>query len=332
MLVKGLEGTKFAIESGGLLCALNAHINADGGLGGNHIGARSALDHARIYRQACSQIIQFGDARNLPRQLKDRAVSFAGIEACMCGDAFDAQRVFADALARSLDGTAESSGGLEDQHSGGLSGQRLGDFTGRPAADFFIGNQKNRDRPGKSAVPGLQRRNGVEHKRDARLHIENARTEQSAIFNFAWHIHQSAQRIDRVIVAQQQDWFALGRRKAIAVEVDLQTVAEIGTAMEASSSAEGFELLRQNGGNSVDRWLVVAGRFDFYQRPDGLDNLVLTLFEVAQPVRPYAGRDNGRSCSFLTRHDSPLLTQVYCAAGNTTRYSIIFRLFERIHD
>ena len=63
----------------------------DRGFGRNHIGARSALNHAGIYRHALPQIVQLRDYRDLTGQFKNGAVSFAGIESRMRRDAFHAQ-------------------------------------------------------------------------------------------------------------------------------------------------------------------------------------------------------------------------------------------------
>ena len=123
--------------------------------------------YAGVDRNALLEIVQLGNHRDLARQLENGAVSFAGIESGMRRDAFHAQRVFAYAFARGFDRAAKSGGGFEHQHSGGFFRQGLGDLSRGMAADFFVGNQKNRDRPRELAMPGLQRLDGVEHERDA---------------------------------------------------------------------------------------------------------------------------------------------------------------------
>ena len=75
-------------------------------------------------------------------------------------------------------------------------------------------------------------------------------------------------------------------RVASAVEVDLQTVAEVGAAMELSASAQRFELTREERGDAVDCGLVVAGRFDFDEFANRVDDLVLMLREIAQAIGP----------------------------------------------
>ena len=81
-------------------------------------------------------------------------------------------------------------------------------------------------------------------------------------------------------MTEQQDWFAVRR----TAEVDLQAVAKIIAAMELSSPTKRFELGREETGNAVDCFFVVAGGFDLDQFADGLHNLVLTLREIEQSL------------------------------------------------
>ncbi len=113
---------------------------------------------------------------------------------------------------------------------------------------------------------------------------------------------QRAQRVNRVVVAEEQDGLASARSRACDAKVDLQTVSEIVAAMELSASAERFEFLREERGYAVDGWLVVAGRFDFHELARGFDNLALALFEVVQAIKPCATRC--RHCYFLSGHTS----------------------------
>jgi len=85
----------------------------------------------------------------------------------MCCDAFDAQRIFAHAFARSFDRASQPGGRFQDEHSSGLFRQCFGNLSRRMAAHFFIGNQKNRNWPGQCALPALQRFDGMEHERNA---------------------------------------------------------------------------------------------------------------------------------------------------------------------
>ena len=93
---------------------------------------------------------------------------------------------------------------------------------------------------------------------------------------------ERAQRINRVVVPEQQHWLAVG----LAGEVNLQTVAEIVAAMELRASAERFELGREECGDAVDRWLVVAGGFDLDEFANRFDYLGLMFREIAQAIGP----------------------------------------------
>ena len=70
------------------------------------------------------QIVQLRDGDDLAGEFEDGAVSLAGIESGVRGNAFHVQDVFADAFARGLYGTA-SGGGFEHENGGGFSGQAL---------------------------------------------------------------------------------------------------------------------------------------------------------------------------------------------------------------
>ena len=47
--VERLEGVKFTIEAGGLLGALDAHVDFGDGFGGDHVGARASADDSWIH-------------------------------------------------------------------------------------------------------------------------------------------------------------------------------------------------------------------------------------------------------------------------------------------
>src|SRR5579871_5715824 len=48
VLVEGLQGAEFSVEGGGLLGALDAHVDFCDGFGGDDVGARSSANHAGI--------------------------------------------------------------------------------------------------------------------------------------------------------------------------------------------------------------------------------------------------------------------------------------------
>ena len=106
---------------------------------------------------------------------------------------------------------------------------------------------------------------------------------------------------------EQQDRLAIG----LALEVDLQTVAEVVAAMELRSSSQAFKLGREECGYAVDRLLVVTGGFDFDELANRLDHPVLMFREMAQAIGP--GGLRGNPCCFgcfLVRHNSLSLAGV----------------------
>jgi 3-hydroxyacyl-[acyl-carrier-protein] dehydratase len=298
VFIEGLEGAKFAVDSGGLFRALDAHVDGNGGVRGDDIGAASPLNHAGIHRHALAQIVQLGDCCDLAREFENRTVSLARIESGMGRDAFYTQSVFAYAFAGGFDGAAKSGGRFEHQHPGGLLRQSFGDLSRRVATDFFVGNQEDRDRPRQcAAVPGLQRCDGVQHESDTGLHVENAGAVQAAVFDLAWHVRECAQGIDRVVMAEKEDWLSVGSRAS--GKIDLQAVAEVMAAVEFSSPAEGFEFLGEKGGDEVDGVLVIAGGFDLDEFANGVHDSVLTFREIAKAFGPCWPRGNHRWLSFL---------------------------------
>ncbi len=62
-------------------------------------------------------MIQLGDDGDLPRQLKNGTVPFAGIKSGMRCDTLHSQRVFTNAFTRGFYRSAQSGGGLEHQHA-----------------------------------------------------------------------------------------------------------------------------------------------------------------------------------------------------------------------
>ena len=270
-LSKGLRVRNLAVEGGGLFRILDAHIDFDGGLGGDHVGPGAAANNAGIHRHTCAQVVEFRDGRDLAGEFEDGAVSLAGVEAGVSGDAFDRERVIADAFARGLDRAARSGCGLEHEHGCGFSGERFGDFARGTAADFFVRYQKDGDRARQAGVPGLQRLDGVEHQSDAGFHVEHAGAVQASVGDVAGHVGERAEWVDGVEVAEEQDglhFFAAG-------EIDLQVVAESVGGMHSGASAEGFESFGEEPGHAVRGGFVVAGGFDLDEFADGADERVL---------------------------------------------------------
>ena len=83
-------------------------------------------------------------------------------------------------------------------------------------------------------MPDLQPLERVEHQRDARLHVEYARPPQAPVAGPARHRGKCAQRINRVVVTEQQHRFLL----RFAGEINLQMIANIGGPVKLRASAQ----------------------------------------------------------------------------------------------
>jgi hypothetical protein len=79
-------------------------------------------------------------------------------------------------------------------------------------------------------------------------------------------------------MSQQQNWLA----GMPASKVHLQVMAKFGGFVEFSVAAEGFKLRRQERAQAIHGRLIVAGRFNLHQLPEGGDDFVLPLFEIPQ--------------------------------------------------
>ena len=69
-------------------------------------------------------------------------------------------------------------------------------------------------------------------------------------------------------------------------EIDLHAVGEVVGVVDARAAADGFEASGEERAHAVGGGLVVAGRFDLDELADGLDDLLLARFEVAQAFGP----------------------------------------------
>ncbi len=127
---------------------------------------------------------------------------------------------------------------------------------------------------------------------------------QAPAGDVAGHGRERSQRIDSIEVAEQQNGLDLFASR----EIDLHAVGEIRGAVHARTSAESLEARREQRAHAVGGQLVIAGRFDPDKRADGLDDLFLPGFEVAQSLAPYRVRSGWvgsvllRTCCFLARH------------------------------
>src|SRR5207248_193374 len=84
-------------------------------------------------------------------------------------------------------------------------GFRLNQFARRFAADLLVGSPKKHDLVGKPEPrmgDGIQREQRLD---DSRLHIECSGTKRAASSNPEWHLGQCSGRINRIVMAQNQN-------------------------------------------------------------------------------------------------------------------------------
>ncbi len=297
MLVKRFQRAEAAVEAGGLLRSLDANIDFDRSFRRNHIGARTTADDSGIDRQTALQVVKLRHFDDLAREFENRAVSLAGFEACVRGDASDGESVIANALARGLDGTVPGCG-FEYENGGRLAGQRFRNLTRRTTADFFIGNKEYCDWTRQRSKPCLQRLDRMPHQSNARLHVEHARAVEAAIGLAAGHGGESAERVHGVEMPEQEDglgFFASGK-------IDLYVIAEVVGVVDAHAAAERFEFLREKDAHAIGGGLVVAGRLDFGKLADGAHEFFLLAFEIAQAIAPHIFGLTDRLLVFPGRH------------------------------
>src|ERR1700734_4207451 len=113
MAVERFQCPYFGIQGASLTGGLDADVDSYRRFRSDHVGPRATVNYARIHRHAAPQVVHLRDHADLARQFDDRAMSLAGIEACVRRDTGYGERVIADAFARGFDGTAGSGCGLE---------------------------------------------------------------------------------------------------------------------------------------------------------------------------------------------------------------------------
>ena len=118
----------------------------------------------------------------------------------------------------------------------------------------------------------------MEHQGDAGFHIEDAGPSQFVAHGAAWHGSERPQRIDGVVMAEQQHRLGVG----IASEIDLQVIAKVFRLVDPQLTAELGESVRDGLRSAVRGGFVVAGRFDFDQLADSRDDLVAALAKIGQ--------------------------------------------------
>src|SRR2546430_17251052 len=102
-------------------------------------------------------------------------------------------------------------------------------------------------------MPFLQTSERVKHQGDAGFHVEDGGSSQLVVPDAAGHGGERSQRIDRVVVAEQQYRLrgGLAHRLSWRVKVDLQVIAEVFRWMDSRLAAELGKFMRDGLRNAV---------------------------------------------------------------------------------
>ena len=98
----------------------------------------------------------------------------------------------------------------------------------------------------------------------------------------AGHVGESPLRIDGIEMAEEEDGFGF----VAPGEIDLDVVTVIFGAMDGGVPACCFEAGGEQGAHAVGGEFVVAGRFDFDEFADGLDEGREARFEIVEAFGP----------------------------------------------
>src|ERR1700687_13758 len=164
-------------------------------------------------------------------------------------------------------------------------------------------------------MPVLKGGARVDDEGDARFHVEDAGSSQLVAHGAAWHSGERAQRIDGVVMAEQQHRL----RSGLAGKIHLQVIAKVFRWMNASFTAELGEFLRDGLRDAVHGGFVVAGRFDFNQLTDGRDDLVAALVEVGKTTLRFGARARGGFSGNRIHVDRPLVAIKLSPASDGSR-------------
>ena len=121
--------------------------------------------------------------------------------------------------------------------------------------------------------------------------IENARPRQFVADDLAGHGGERSQRVYRVVVAEQKQWFG----SAITGKVNLQVIAKFLRRVKPRFASEQGKFPGDGLGDPIDGRFVVAGRFHFDQLADGCDDPIAAVVEVCKTALRFGA---GRSGSF----------------------------------
>ena len=111
--VEGTQRSEFLVEHRGVLRFRDANVHIDVRLRRNHVGARAARDHARVYGDSLLQVGECRDFRDLARQLDHCAGAGLKVDSCVRRPSLHRDGVIADSFARGLEFALESRSRLD---------------------------------------------------------------------------------------------------------------------------------------------------------------------------------------------------------------------------
>jgi len=240
-----------SIYAGGLGCSEESHIDNNFGKIGDHVRANASGDESGIEGEPLGGTGEPADGDDLLGGFDDGRGTALEVESGVGGPAMDAQGIAGHALARGFASAGGSGSGFEDKHGTGAEGEALGERARSGAADLFVGNEQEGDGAGQRAAC-KQGSEGEKSLDDSGFHVECAGTGEASGVLSAGHGRQSAEGVDGVSVAEQEQ----ARRAARAWEIDLQGGAAIAKFVLADARGECGEI----GGDQGDQGGDGVGR------------------------------------------------------------------------
>ena len=254
----GAQGGETAFDLRGVFDAGDAEIEYGAGALGDDVGARAAFDDAGADRRPRRGIGECADALDLQGEFVNRVHSLFRIQAGVRGFSEYGEFHFAGAFAGRFQFPFDTGGGLENEDGSRLAGEAFDEFAGVVAADFFVGGEEAENGGGEGHAGGGERFDGGESDGEARLHVERSGARDAAAADAEWHALERAERIDGVVMAEDQDGAAAGGSGETREDVIAGVLLREALDFCASAAALGGEQARE----AVERGLVGAGGFE----------------------------------------------------------------------
>src|SRR5579864_1998744 len=191
-------------------------------------------------------------------QFEHRALPFFKIKSGVGGFSRHAQILLTNAFSGCFHRTIQTSCWLDDQHCCRFARQFFSNCARRLAADFFIRDEKHRDRPRQlAACPSKQSFYHLQRQSDSAFHIEHARSEDAAFCNTKWHLRNRSDWMNSVRMPEQKNRLALAGTGRL--ESNLQMIAKLFGAMHTNLATQLAETRSQHRTQPVHGGFYVAG-------------------------------------------------------------------------